>query len=57
LKDRILKGQHEITALDPKRPPPPLYMPGWAGTIKDAEVDDLVEYLFSLKPKGEESGF
>ena len=57
LKDRILKGQHEITALDPKRPPPPLYMPGWAGTIKDAEVDDLAEYLFSLKPKGEESGF
>jgi len=57
LKDRILKGQHEINALDPKRPPPPLYMPGWAGTIKDAEVDDLVEYLFSLKPKGEESGF
>ena len=57
LKDRILKGQHEITALDPKRPPPPLHMPGWAGMIKDAEVDDLIEYLFSLKPKGEESGF
>jgi mono/diheme cytochrome c family protein len=57
LKERILKGQHEIPALDPKRPPPPLYMPGWAGTIKDAEVDDLVGYLISLKPKDENLGF
>ena len=57
LKDRILKGQREITPLDPKRPPPPLYMPGWRGTISDAEVDDLVAYLDSLKPAGEESGF
>ena len=57
LKERILKGQREIPALDPKRPPPPLYMPGWAGTIKDNEVDDLTAYLISLKPKGEESGF
>jgi hypothetical protein len=57
LKDRILKGQREITPLDPKLPPPPLYMPGWAGTIGDTEVDDLVAYLISLKPAGEESGF
>jgi hypothetical protein len=32
-------------------------MPGWAGTIKDAEVDDLVAFLISLKPKGEDLGF
>jgi sulfur oxidation c-type cytochrome SoxX len=57
LKARILKGQHEISALDPKRPPPPLYMPAWAGTIKDSEVDDLVSYLMSLEPKGENVGF
>jgi mono/diheme cytochrome c family protein len=57
LRARILKGQREINALDPKRPPPPLYMPAWGGTIKDAEVDDLVGYLISLKPKGEESEF
>jgi mono/diheme cytochrome c family protein len=57
LKVRILKGQPEITPLDPNRPKPPLYMPAWGGTIKDAEVDDLVAYLMSLKPKGEESGF
>ncbi|MGP8199875.1 MAG: c-type cytochrome [Limisphaerales bacterium] len=57
LKERILKGQHEIPALDAKRPPPPLYMPAWAGTIKDAEVDDLAAYLISLKPKDENLGF
>ena len=57
LKARIRKGQPEITALDEKRPPPPLYMPAWGGTIKDAEVDDLIAYLISLKPKGEESRF
>jgi mono/diheme cytochrome c family protein len=57
LLKRILNGQHEITPLDPKRPTPPLYMPPWRGTIKDAELDDLVAYLISLKPKGEDLGF
>jgi mono/diheme cytochrome c family protein len=57
LKTRILKGQREINALDPKRPPPPLYMPPWLGLIKDAEVDDLVAYLISLKPKEDDAGF
>ncbi len=53
----ILNGQHDITPLDPKRPPPPLYMPAWRGTIKSAEIDDLTAYLLSLKPKGEDLGF
>jgi mono/diheme cytochrome c family protein len=57
LKARIVKGQREIPALDPKRPAPPLYMPAWGGTIKDAEINDLVAYLMSLKPKGEDVGF
>ena len=57
LRKFILNGQHEITPLDPKRPPPPLYMPAWRDTIKDAEIDDLTAYLFSLKPKGEDLGF
>lgn len=56
-KTRIVKGQREIPALDPKRPPPPLYMPAWGAVIKDAELDDLVDYLFSLKPKAEDIGF
>jgi mono/diheme cytochrome c family protein len=57
LKARILKGQREINSLDPKRPPPPLYMPAWQGAIRDAEVDDLIAWLISLKPKGEDVGF
>jgi len=57
IKKLILNGQHEITPLDPKLPPPPLYMPAWRGTIADAEFDDLIAYLFSLKPKGEDLGF
>lgn len=57
LKARILNGQREITPMDPSKPPPPLYMPGWAGTITDAEVNDLVAYLFSLQPAEEDLGF
>ncbi len=57
LKKLIVTGKREIDALDPKRPAPPLYMPAWGSTIKDAEIDDLVAYLFSLKPKGEDLGF
>ena len=52
-----MNGQNEITALDSKRPPPPLYMPPWRGIINDAELEDLVSYLLSLKPKGEDVGF
>lgn len=57
LKARIIKGQKEIPAMDSKRAPPPLYMPPWGGIIKDAEIDDLIAYLISLKPKGENLGF
>ncbi len=53
----ITNGQHEIAALDPRLPPPPLYMPAWGATIKEAEIDDLIAYLFSLKPQGENLGF
>lgn len=57
VRQRILNGQREITPLDAKRPPPPLYMPPWRDKIQDGELDDLVAYLFSLKPKGEDLGF
>jgi len=57
LKARILKGQREIPAMDPKRPPPPLYMPPWGGIINEGELNDLVAYLVSLKPKGDDVGF
>ena len=57
LKKRIVNGQREIASMDPNRPPPPLYMPAWGSTIPEAEIDDLVEYLISLKPKGADLGF
>jgi cbb3-type cytochrome oxidase cytochrome c subunit len=57
LRNRINKGQKEIPALDARHPPPPLYMPAWGGVIKEAELDDLIAYLISLKPKGEDVGF
>lgn len=57
LKTFIMRGQHDIAALDPNRPSPPLYMPAWGSTIKDGELDDLVAYLLTLKPKGENLGF
>jgi mono/diheme cytochrome c family protein len=57
LKKLIFNGQREIASLDPKRPAPPLYMPAWGSTIKEIEADDLVAFLFSLKPKGEDLGF
>jgi mono/diheme cytochrome c family protein len=43
--------------LDPNGPTPPLHMPGFKDMLSDAQLDDLVAYLISLKPKGEESGF
>ncbi len=57
LKKRVLDGQREIPALDPKQPPPPLYMPPWRGKIAEGELTDLVEYLVSLLPKGEKVDF
>lgn len=56
-KQRILNGQHEIYALDKSKPGPPLFMPSWRGKIAEGELNDLVEYLFSLEPKDEDLGF
>ena len=57
LKKRILDGQREIVALDPKKPAPPLYMPPWRGKLAEGELADLMEYIFSLTPKGEKADF
>ncbi len=43
--------------LDPNGPAPPLHMPGFKDMLTDDQLNDLVAYLFSLKPKGEDSGF
>ena len=57
LKKRILDGQREIPAMDQKKPVPPLYMPAWRGKVTEGELNDLVEYLMSLAPKGEKLDF
>ncbi|HSP06027.1 MAG TPA: c-type cytochrome [Acidobacteriota bacterium] len=56
-KKRILNGQHEIYSLDPSKPAPPLFMPAWRGKIAEGELNDLIEYLFSLEPKEEKLNF
>ena len=55
LRKKILDGLATIGKKDPKGPRPPFRMPGWAGQMSDAEVADLVEYLWSLYPKTEKS--
>jgi mono/diheme cytochrome c family protein len=55
LRKKILDGLATIGKKDPNGPRPPYRMPGWNGQMTDAEVGDLVEYLFSLysKPAGD----
>jgi len=53
LRRKILDGFPTVGKKDPQGPRPPYRMPGWAGQMTDAEVSDLVEYLWSLYPKSE----
>jgi mono/diheme cytochrome c family protein len=53
LRKKILDGFPTVGKKDPNGPRPPYRMPGWAGQMSDAEVRDLVEYLWSLYPKSE----
>lgn len=51
LKQKIKDGAVPIPN-DAKQSLPLLVMPKWKEQLKDAEIDSVVEYLFSLKPKG-----
>jgi mono/diheme cytochrome c family protein len=53
LRKKILDGFPTVGKKDPNGPRPPYRMPGWAGQMSNAEVGDLVEYLWSLYPKSE----
>jgi mono/diheme cytochrome c family protein len=55
LRKKILDGFAPVGKKDPNGPRPPFRMPGWAGQMADAELSDLVEYLWSLYPKTETS--
>lgn len=50
----IRKGKMPPLA-NPAKPAPPLYMPSWKDTVNDEDIKNIVEYLWSLKPKGEAS--
>jgi mono/diheme cytochrome c family protein len=54
---KIQTGVPVVTKLDPNGAAPPLHMPGFKDILTDDQLNDLVNYLFSLKPKGEESDF
>ncbi len=52
IKEYLLKGAFPKKD-DPTLPNPPLFMPSWLGKISDLELDNLIEYLFSLYPGDE----
>lgn len=51
LRRKVLDGVAAVGRADPKGPTPPFRMPGWRTHMAGREIDDLVEYLFSLYPK------
>ncbi|HEV2391792.1 MAG TPA: cytochrome c [Verrucomicrobiae bacterium] len=54
---KIQNGVPIEPKLDPNGPTPPLHMPGFKDLINQQQMEDLVAYLISLKPKGEDLGF
>ena len=54
LRTQILNGQTEIAREDPDGPRPPLYMPAWQDVITEAQLEELIVYLFSLLPDEED---
>jgi len=53
----IKRGERNIPRMNPNGPEPPHFMPKWEPIIGDAEINDLAEFLFSLKPKDQDPGF
>jgi mono/diheme cytochrome c family protein len=43
--------------LNTNGPEPPLHMPGFKDLLSDQQMQDLLAYLISLKPKGDNLGF
>jgi mono/diheme cytochrome c family protein len=53
----VSRGERNIPRLNPAGPEPPHFMPKWGPIISTNELSDLADFLFSLKPKGENLGF
>lgn len=48
LKELIRNGRQPVPRLNPARPAPALYMPPWKEKIPEEDLEQLVDYLFSL---------
>lgn len=55
LRKKIARGVVPQKA-DPAGPDPLLRMPAWGETLKDDELDAVVDYLWTLKAGGKEAG-
>lgn len=54
LRKKINEGVQIVGKENEKGPTPPLYMPPWKDRIKGAEMEALLDYLFSIGEKQEE---
>lgn len=52
LREKIKKGVALVAKADPKGHVPILVMPSWEDKLAPEELDAIIEYLFSLAPKG-----
>lgn len=52
-KQRTLGGVHTVAKLDTTGKTPPFVMPGW-NNMSESELNDLLIYVWSLYPEGEE---
>ncbi|MDD5301964.1 MAG: cytochrome c [Elusimicrobia bacterium] len=48
---QVIKGGRLSIPSDSTKPAPMLQMPKWGDKLSEKEIDDLVEYVFSLGPK------
>jgi len=53
----ISRGERVIPRKNPAGPEPPHFMPQWGKIVNTNELNDLADFLFSLKPKGSDVGF
>ncbi len=54
---RSVNGQRQIPVADPRRPPVSLYMLLWRDKVGEGEINDSVESVTSLMPRGEKTEF
>ena len=51
LRKKIEQGVPVVNKENDKGPTPPLYMPPWKDKISAAEMDALMDYLYSIAEK------